>query len=141
MPQANEGLEFISGEVAFSHLTKHEVFNNESTGKFSLVITVDDDAAKKLEGQGIELKVYDGKKQRAFKTRFKFQYVDSEKTAQEGELGRGSKVTIAYKLGEPYGDYGVSTFLQGVQVKERSQPAGSEDVFTADKATNDDLPF
>jgi hypothetical protein len=136
-------MEFVSGEVAFSNLTEHEKFQGESTGKYSVVITVDDDAAKKLEGQGIKLKNHEGKHQRAFKTKYEFQYVDTEKAPQEGELGRGSKVKVAYKLGEPYGEYGVTTFLQGIQVIERVEPLGSVDVFTVSEADvpDDDLPF
>ena len=136
-------MNFISGEVAFSNLVEHEVFNGESTGKYSIVVTVDDDTAKKLEDQGIKLRVHEGKKQRAFKTRYSFQYEDTEKTPMSGELGRGSKVKIAYKLGEPYGEYGVTTFLQGIQVVESAEAAKPVDVFTVseDDLPEDDLPF
>ena len=136
-------MEYVSGEVAFSHLTEFEKFKGESTGKYSLTITLDDEAASKLEGQGVKLKVHDGKKQRAFKTKWDFQYVDTAKTPQEGELGRGSKVNVAYKLGQPYGEYGVTTFLHGVQVVERVEPQGSADVFSVDESVvpEDNLPF
>ena len=136
-------MEYVQGEVAFSHLTKHESFSGESTGKYSVVITVDADEAKKLEGQGIKLKDYDGKKQRAFKTKFEFQYVDADKKPQESELGRGSKVVVAYKMGEPYGEYGVTTYLQGVKVMERVQAGGSADAFEVDESEidNSDIPF
>jgi len=136
-------MEYVSGEVAFSHLTEFEKFQGESTGKYSLTITLDDEAASKLEGQGVKLKVHDGKKQRAFKTKYEFQYVDTEKQPQEGELGRGSKVKVAYKLGQPYGEYGVTTFLQGVQVVERVKPEGSADVFSVDESVvpDDKIPF
>ena len=145
MKQSNRGMgmEYVQGEVAFSHLTKHESFNGESTGKYSVVITVDADEAKKLEEQGIKLKDYDGKKQRAFKTKFEFQYVDAEKTTQKDELGRGSKVMVAYKVGEPYGNYGTTTYLQGVKVMERVQAGGSADAFEVDESEidNSDIPF
>ena len=136
-------MEYVSGEVAFSHLTEHEKFQGESTGKYSLTITLDDEAASKLEGQGVKLKVHEGKKQRAFKTKYDFQYVDTAKQPQEGELGRGSKVKVAYKLGGNYGDYGVTTFLQGVQVIERVEPQGSADVFSVDESAvpDDGMPF
>jgi hypothetical protein len=136
-------MEFIKGEVAFSNLTEHEVFKGESTGKYTLVVTVDDDAVKKLEEQGVHLKTHEGKKQRKFGTRYEFQYEDTEKKPVSGELGRGSKVMVAYKLGEPYGQYGVTTFLQGVQVIERAEAQTPVDVFTvsADDVPEDDLPF
>ena len=136
-------MEYVTGEVAFSHLTEFEKFQGESTEKYSLTIVLDDEAASKLEGQGVKLRVHDGKKQRAFKTKYDFQYVDTDKKPQEGELGRGSKVKVAYKLGQPYGEYGVTTFLQGVQVVERVEPQGKADVFSVDEkdVPEDDLPF
>ena len=136
-------MEYVMGEVAFSHLTEFEKFKGESTEKYSLTIVLNDEAASKLEGQGVKLKVHDGKKQRAFKTKYDFQYVDVEKKPQEGELGRGSKVKVAYKLGQPYGEYGVTTFLQGVQVVERVEPQGEADVFSVDEkdVPEDNLPF
>jgi hypothetical protein len=136
-------MEFIKGEVAFSNLTEHEVFKGESTGKYTLVVTVDDDAVKKLEEQGVHLKTHDGKKQRKFGTRYEFQYEDTEKKPVSGELGRGSKVMVAYKLGAPYGQYGVTTFLQGVQVIERAEAQTPVDVFTvsADDVPDDNMPF
>jgi hypothetical protein len=136
-------MEYCNGEIAFSSLTKHDTFQGESTGKFSVTVTVDDDTAQRLEGQGIKLKTHDGKKQRAFKTQYEFAYVDTNKKPVEGELGRGSKVKIAYKLGGNYGEYGVTTFLQGVQVIERVEPAGTTDVFEVDASAvpDDGMPF
>ena len=131
-------MEYVNGEVVFSNLTSHDNY-----GKFSVMVTLDEEATKKLEGQGIKVKDYEGKKQRAFKTQFEFQYVDADKKKQEGELGRGSKVVIAYKLGEPYGEYGVTTYLQGVKVMEAVKPAGKSDVFEVDatEIDNSDIPF
>ena len=70
-------MEYVSGEVAFSHLTEFEKFQGESTGKYSVTITLDDEAASKLEGQGVKLKTHEGKKQRAFKT--KYELVEPDK--------------------------------------------------------------
>ena len=136
-------MEYVSGEVAFSHLTEFEKFQGESTEKYSLTIVLDDEAASKLEGQGVKLKTHEGKKQRAFKTKYDFQYVDTDKKPQEGELGRGSKVKVAYKLGGNFGEYGVTTFLQGVQVVERVEPQGKADVFqvSEDAIPDDGMPF
>ena len=131
-------MEYLNGEVVFSNLAEHDNY-----GKFSVVVALDDEATKKLESQGVKVKDYEGKKQRAFKTKFEFQYVDADKKTQEGELGRGSKVTIAYKLGEPYEEYGVTTYLQGIKVVERVKPAGQGDVFEVDESEidNSDIPF
>ena len=131
-------MEYVDGEVVFSNLTSHDNY-----GKFSIVVTLGEEATKKLEGEGVKVKDYEGKKQRAFKTQFDFQYVDADKKKQEGELGRGSKVTVAYKLGKPYAEYGVTTYLQGVKVVECVSPAGKGDVFEVDatEIDNSDIPF
>lgn len=131
-------MEYVDGEVAFSNLTSKDRY-----GKFSIVVTLGEEAIKKLEGEGVKLKDYQGNKQRAFKTTFDVQYVDADKKKQEGELGRGSKVTIAYKLGEPYLEYGVTTYLKGVKVVECVKPAGKGDVFEVDttEIDNSDIPF
>lgn len=136
-------MEYVDGEVVFSNLTSHDNY-----GKFSIVVTLDEEATKKLEGQGIKVKDYEGKKQRSFKTKFDFQYVDANKKEQEGELGRGSKVTVAYKLGQPYAEHGVTTYLHGVKVVECVNPSGKGDVFKVDATEIDnsdpvdpDIPF
>ena len=131
-------MEYVDGQVVFSNLTSHDNY-----GKFSIVVTLGEEATKKLEGEGVKVKDYEGKKQRAFKTKFDFQYVDADKKKQEGELGRGSKVTVAYKLGEPYAEYGVTTYLQGVKVVKRASPASKGDVSGVDTAEiyNSDVPF
>lgn len=131
-------MEYVDGEVVFSNLTSQDNY-----GKFSIVVTLGEEATKKLESEGVKVKDYEGKKQRAFKTKFDFQYVDADKKKQEGELGRGSKVTVAYKLGEPYAEYGVTTYLQGIKVVERVSPSGKGDVFEVDatEIDNSDIPF
>jgi hypothetical protein len=131
-------MEYVDGEVVFSNLTSHDNY-----GKFSIVVTLGEEATKKLEGEGVKVKDYEGKKQRAFKTKFDFQYVDADKKKQEGELGRGSKVTVAYKLGEPYAEYGVTTYLQGIKVVECVSPSVKGDVFEVDatEIDNSDIPF
>ena len=35
----------IEGVVAFSNVTQHDVYNGQSTGKYSVTITMDDEAA------------------------------------------------------------------------------------------------
>ena len=54
----------INGVVAFANLAEHEVYNGQSTGKYSLVLTLDDSEAEKLEKEGIKLKMYKNQAQR-----------------------------------------------------------------------------
>jgi hypothetical protein len=49
----------IEGVVAFSHVTEHDVYNGQSTGKFSMTITMPEDAAQSLSSKGVKIKEYD----------------------------------------------------------------------------------
>jgi hypothetical protein len=60
----------ITGKVAFANLTEHEVFNGQSTGKYSVVVTLDDEAADKLAAEGVKLKTYKNQSQRKFATKY-----------------------------------------------------------------------
>ena len=42
----------ITGKVAFANLTEHEVFNGQSTGKYSVVVTLDDEASRQARSRG-----------------------------------------------------------------------------------------
>lgn len=130
-------MEYVDGEVVFSSLAGTDAY-----GKFSIMVSLDKEATKKLEDEGIHLKEYEGKKQRTFKTQFNFQYVDADNKKLEGEPTRGSKVTIAYELGKPYREYGVTTYLKGIKVIEAAKPTGKGAVFVdTAEIYNSDIPF
>ena len=46
----------IEGTVNFSNVTKHDVFNGQDTGTFSLTITMSEDDAATLSAQGVKIK-------------------------------------------------------------------------------------
>ena len=58
----------IEGVVNFSNVTKHDVYNGQDTGAFSLTITMSEDDAATLAAQGVKIKDYEGNKQRKFKS-------------------------------------------------------------------------
>ena len=50
----------IEGVVNFSNVTKHDVFNGQDTGTFSMTITMSEDDAATLAAQGVKIKDYEG---------------------------------------------------------------------------------
>ena len=135
-----------SVEVAFCHLITPKKFDENSEAKFEITVTMSDEQAKSLEELGIKIKTYEGKRQRTFRSRYEVRFVDREKVKQTEELPRDSVVDVAYELGEPYGQFGNSTFLKGVQVLERAE-SKSDGMFDPKKAEakpapdDSDIPF
>ena len=135
-----------SVEVAFCHLITPKKFDENSEAKFEITVTMSEEKAKTLEDLGIKVKTYQGKRQRTFRSIYDVKFVDQEKVKQTEELPRDSVVNIAYQVGEPYGQYGNSTFLKGVQVLERAE-SKSDGMFDPKKAEakpapdDDDIPF
>lgn len=114
-----------TGVVAFSNLTEHEIYNGKTTGKFSLVITVDNAEAAKLEELGVKLKQYDGHSQRKFATQFPVKVKDLEDKPIAGELGYGSVVRVWWD-GKHNEEHGFVPYLQGVRVLEHVENSGEE---------------
>ena len=56
----------IEGTVNFSNVTKHDVFNGQDTGAYSMTITMSEDDAATLAAHGVKIKDYQGAKQRKF---------------------------------------------------------------------------
>ena len=48
----------LEGLVAFENLDEHEVYQGQSTGKFSLVLSLDEPTADTLAGLGVKLREY-----------------------------------------------------------------------------------
>lgn len=126
---------YIDGTVAFSNLTKHEVFNGTPTGKYSLVITLEDDAIDTLRKAGVKLREYEGSLQRKFTSQFPIRVVDCNKNPMmlndDGEpvpveVPRGSKVTLNYSYGKPHPVHGVGTYVKAVKVNELATPSYGE---------------
>ena len=119
----------ITGKVAFANLTEHEVFNGQSTGKYSVVVTVDEENASKLQSEGVKLKTYKNENQRKFATKFEdFQVVDLEgETVSKSSVRYGDTVRVKYGLGKPHPVHGSSVYLQAIRVVEKGEHEGGMD--------------
>ena len=56
----------VEGVVNFSNVTEHDVYNGQSTGAYSMTITLSEDDAAELAANGVKIKDYQGNKQRKF---------------------------------------------------------------------------
>ena len=48
----------VQGTAAFVNLTEHELYQGQSTGKYSLTVTLDDGSIAQLESQGVKMRQY-----------------------------------------------------------------------------------
>ena len=115
-----------SGVVAFSNLTEHELYDGQSTGRYSLVITMEPNEASKLADMGVKIKEYDGKEQRKFASKYHVGVVDVDDRPVTGEIPYGSKVRVLWKDGIPHPQHGVGTYLNKVRVIEFAENEGEE---------------
>lgn len=119
----------INGTVAFANLTEHEVFNGQSTGKYSVVISLDDDEAKKLEAEGVKIRTYKDQPQRKFTTKFEdFTIIDNEgEPVSKSSVRWGDKVRIKYNLGAPHPVHGCTPYMQAIRVVEKGEHEVEDD--------------
>jgi hypothetical protein len=115
------------GTVAFESLKEHDVFNGQSTGKFTLTLTLDEKSATNLESEGVKIKDYEGKPQRKFSTQYTVPVFDLEGKPFMGQVTRGSKVRVQWKKGNPHPVHGTPPYLEKVRVLELAEAQGSTD--------------
>jgi hypothetical protein len=111
----------IEGIVNFSNITAHDVYNGQSTGKFSMTITLSEEDAAQLAASGVKIKDYNGAKQRKFSTQYAVGNYDAEGDTRMGEVPYNSRVRLQYDLGKPHPVHGVSTYLKAVKVLEEAE--------------------
>lgn len=113
----------VNGTVAFANLTEHEVFNGQSTGKYSIVVALDDAEAQKLEAEGVKIKSYKNVPQRKFTTKFEdFTVIDNDgEPVSKGSVRWGDKVRIKYNLGNPHPVHGCTPYMQAIRVVEKGE--------------------
>ena len=113
----------IEGTVNFSNITQHDVFNGQSTGAYSMTITMSEDDASTLSSQGVKIKDYEGNKQRKFKSKYDILTVDAEGNKYNGEVPYNSRVRLKYKTGPAHPVHGTPTYLEAVKVLEEAEVA------------------
>ena len=116
----------IEGIVNFSNVTKHDVFNGQDTGAYSMTITMSEDDATELSAQGVKIKDYQGNKQRKSKSKYDIKLFDAEGNPYNGEVPYNSKVRLKFKLGNAHPVHGVATYLEAVKVLEEAEILESE---------------
>ena len=115
----------IEGTIAFAELETTEVYNGQDTGKYSVVLSLDDSDATQLADMGVKLREYEGVKQRKFSSKFDVEVYDAEGVEFDGRVTRGSKVRIQYKEGNAHPVHGTGTYLEKIKVLELAEYAGS----------------
>lgn len=113
----------VEGVVNFSNLTAHDVFNGQSTGAYSMTVTLSEEDAAELSANGVKIKDYQGNKQRKFKSKYDIKVFDDEGNPYNGEVPYNSRVRLKYKLGQPHPVHGVATYLEAVKVLEEAEIA------------------
>lgn len=113
--------ETIEGIVNFSNVTQHDIFNGQSTGAYSMTITVSEADASSLASRGVKIKDYQGNKQRKFKSKFDVKRFDAEGNRYNGEVPYNSKVRLRFVLGDAHPVHGVATYLDAVKVLEEAE--------------------
>ena len=118
----------IEGTVNFSNVTQHDVYNGQSTGAFSMTITMSEDDASALSSLGVKIKDYEGNKQRKFKSKYDIALFDAEGNKYNWEVPYNSRVRLKYKTGPAHPVHGTPTYLEAVKVLEEADaPEGAAD--------------
>ena len=117
----------VSGKVAFVNLSEHEIYDGKSTGKYSIVLTLDDENAAKMEAQGVKLRTYEGTKQRKFASQYDVSVYELNGDEFMGQVTRGSLVRVQYSLGAEHPVHGFTPYLDKVKVMELATSNSDED--------------
>ena len=110
-----------TGVVAFCNLDEHEMFKGKTTGRYSLVVTMDEQEASKLSDKGVKVKTYEDKKQRKFSSKFEVPVLDLDGEAVSKKIPYGSKVRLLWAEGPAHPEHGVPTYLNAVRLVEKAE--------------------
>jgi len=117
----------LTGKAAFVNLTETEQYQGQDTGRYTLTVTLDDDAAQMLSQQGVKLRDYEGTAQRKFSSKYPVKVIDAEDNPFIGPVTRGSTIRLSYKTGPAHPVHGTPTYLNAVRVLELADDAGIDD--------------
>jgi hypothetical protein len=122
----NNEAQVVEGIVNFSNVTQHDVYNGQSTGSYTLTLTLSEADAESFASRGVKIKDYKGNKQRKFKSNFEIKRFDAEGNAYNGEIPFNSMVRIQYKLGNAHPVHGVPAYLEKVKVLEEAEMTAND---------------
>ena len=115
----------LEGKLAFENLSSKEVYKGKCTGRYSVVLSLEDDVAERLKTEGVILREYEGTPQRKFASKFDVPIFDEYGNAwHDDTIGRGSKVRVLYTLSDPHPTHGVVPFLNKIKVLEMAEDSG-----------------
>ena len=117
----------LTGKAAFVNLTETEQYQGQDTGRYTLTVTLDNDAAQMLSQQGVKLRDYEGTAQRKFSSKYPVKIIDAEDNPFIGPVTRGSTIRLSYKTGPAHPVHGTPTYLNAVRVLELADDAGIDD--------------
>jgi len=126
----------VEGTTIFqTHLTKHDEYQGQSTGKYSIQIKLDGKVAAKLSKDGVIIKDYEGEPIRKFTSRYDIPVHISNDEMWDKELPSGTKVRLEY-ITKKHPTAGQVPYVKRVLVLEMGE--GMEG--TGDKAFFSDEP-
>ena len=117
----------LTGKAAFVNLTETEQYQGQDTGRYTLTVTLDNDAAQMLSQQGVKLRDYEGTAQRKFSSKYPVRVIDAEDNPFIGPITRGSTIRLSYKTGPAHPVHGTPTYLNAVRVVELADDASIDD--------------
>ena len=117
----------LTGKAAFVNLTETEQYQGQHTGRYTLTVTLDNDAAQMLSAQGVKLRDYEGTAQRKFSSKYPVKVIDAEDNPFIGPVTRGSTIRLSYKTGPAHPVHGTPTYLNAVRVVELADDASIDD--------------
>ena len=123
-----EKIMITEGIVSFCNLKETEKYNGQDTGKYSIVVTMEQEASDKLVAEGVKIKEYKNQPQRKFTTVYEhFPVIDEDDKPTSKNIPYGSKVRIKWKPSDPHPTYGTIPYIQKIRVLELADIGGGAD--------------
>jgi len=127
----------VEGTTIFqTHLTTHDEYQGQSTGKYSIQIQLDSKTASRLTKDGVIIKEYDGEPIRKFTSRYDIEVFTGTNEHWNKELPSGTKVRLEY-ITKKHPTAGEVPYVKRVLVLEMGEGGdhGAEAGFFEDEST------
>jgi len=127
----------VEGTTIFqTHLTTHDEYQGQSTGKYSIQIQLDSKDASRLTKDGVIIKEYDGEPIRKFTSRYDIEVFTGTNEHWNKELPSGTKVRLEY-ITKKHPTAGEVPYVKRVLVLEMGEGGdhGAEAGFFEDEST------